>query len=222
MAAVCAVGGGVASVLGVRGIARCPGVPGLVVIVCGSACSGFGMSRRRQSCVHHWCGPVRVRVRVGRCDAGVGGEVGVGEVGAGALVEPGFEDVEVAGGDQEGDEEVLGDLAGCGAVFGVADVDLVALEPAVDPFVVGPDGFVGGDPGGGEVGDVLPELGGLEVAGGVGGDGDGRFAADRGQLIGGGFVGGGGRGARSSPRGTVRRRGSAAGSSRGRPVPPWS
>ncbi|TPQ18725.1 hypothetical protein [Streptomyces sporangiiformans] len=161
MAAVFTVGGGVASVLGVPGIARCPEAPGLVLIVCGSACSGFGMPRGRQPCVHQRCGPVRVRL--GRCDTGVSGEVGVGEAGAGALVEPGLEDVEDAGGDQNGDEDVLGDLAGCGPVFGVADVDLVALEAAVDPFVVGPDGLVGDDPGGGEVGDVLPELRGLEV-----------------------------------------------------------
>lgn len=162
---------------------RCPGVPGLVV-ACGccvcSACGGLPWGR--QPGLGDWCG-LGGR-RAGRCDAGGCDEVDVGEVAAGALVEPGLQDVEVACGDQEGDEDVLGDLAGCGPVFGVADVDLVALESPVDSFVVGSDGFVGGDPGRGEVGDVLPELRGLEVAGSVGGDGDGRLSADGRQLIG--------------------------------------
>ncbi|MCK8434197.1 hypothetical protein G3I77_14525 [Streptomyces sp. D2-8] len=159
-------------------ITASPGVPGLAAVVFGSCGSAVCDGWRRPFGLCGWFSlrPCR-RLGIGVV------EDGVGELGAGALVEPGFEDVEVAGGDQERDEERLGYLARCRPVLWVTDVDLVALEAAVDALVVRADGLVGGDPVVGQVVAVLPELGGLEVAGGVGGDGDVGFAADAGQFV---------------------------------------
>jgi len=106
----------------------------------GPAGSLWGLSARVVSCRRRTSGGRRLLILLSDLprEAVV---VGVGELPAGSLVEPGFEDVEVAGGDEDGDEEGLGDAAGSGAVFGVADVQVAALQTPVDPFVVRADDF---------------------------------------------------------------------------------
>ncbi|GGP86144.1 hypothetical protein [Streptosporangium pseudovulgare] len=69
---------------------------------------------------------------------------GLGLVG----VPPGVEEVVVGDGDDERDEQRLGDTAVCGPVLGFAEVGVEALQPAVDLFGVGPNGLAGPDSAG--------------------------------------------------------------------------
>lgn len=100
---------------------------------------------------------------------------------AGVLLVPSGQDVQVANADHERDQNGLGRLAMGEPVFGIGQVDVVSLEPAVESFVLCPDGFVGALPGVGEVVEILAEFPQIFDT-----DGDGGLAADPRQLVRGG------------------------------------
>ncbi|MEV0614851.1 hypothetical protein AB0I81_16105 [Nonomuraea sp. NPDC050404] len=77
--------------------------------------------------------------RVGECDGLVWGLVDVA---------PLVEEVVVGDGDEQRDQDGLGDAAVGEPVLGIAEVEVVSLEPAVEALGVGADGLVGPDPGG--------------------------------------------------------------------------
>ncbi|MER5646142.1 hypothetical protein [Streptosporangium sp. NPDC002524] len=95
---------------------------------------------------------------------------------------PLVEEVVVGDRDEQCDQDGLGDASVGEPVLGIAEVEVVSLEPAVDAFGVGADRLVGPDPGGTEVGQVLAEL--VEVAEVVFAQGDGVLAADLRQFAG--------------------------------------
>lgn len=146
-----------------------PGSPGPAVMLCGcspagQSASGGGRPRFGRCAAFSASGRLCSRCPLGGC--------------RGALVEPGFEDVQVAGDDEVGDREGLGDLSRCAMVFRIPDVDLAAVEAAANSFVVAAGGRVGRGPGGGQIVVVLPEPGAPSIDAGIGGDRDVGLAAD--------------------------------------------
>ena len=139
--------------------------PTVVVVLCGWRRDG-SLARRRSAVCPRWGEVVLVRrCRVLRC-------------GLGAVMDlsPAEQDVLVGHADHERGQQRLSHAAVRESVHGIADIDVVALDPAVDAFGVGSDALVGVLPVGGEVAPVLTEL--VFDAEVVGAQRDGRLLAD--------------------------------------------
>ncbi|MFJ2028733.1 Na+/H+ antiporter NhaA [Streptosporangium sp. NPDC087985] len=91
--------------------------------------------------------------------AWIGGDFGGFGCGFGSVpASPDVEKVVVGDGDHEGHQQSLRDPAVREPVLGLAEIEVMALDTAVDPLGVGPDSRIGARPGGAQVGEACRSL----------------------------------------------------------------